>query len=212
MSDAKQSNALLIIDAQKAFERLEQDGAVPNDAAAKTGIATLLEAYRAADLPVIHVRHASLDPHSYFQPHLPGFEVMEVARERPGEAVVIKHVNSAFIGTELEAILHDRGVGSLTIVGATLNHCVETTTRMAANLGFRVRLVADATWTYPVQSLDGVTFPASLVHSMSLANLNGEFAEIVTTNDVVGLFAARPPTSPDGTPDARDRRSASFAR
>lgn len=201
MSDAKQSNALLIIDAQKAFERLEQEGAVPNDAAAKTRIATLLRAYRAADLPVIHVRHASLEPHSYFQSHLPGFQVMAAARERAEEVVVTKHVNSAFIGTELEAILRDHGVRSLTIAGATLNHCVETTTRMAANLGFRVRLVADATWAYPMKSLDGVTFPASLVHAMSLANLNGEFADIVTTNDVVGHLAARPPVRRDDIPE-----------
>jgi isochorismate hydrolase len=54
-----------------------------------------------------------------------------------------KHVNSAFIGTGLEAYLQTQGIRDLVLVGLTTDHCVSTSARMAANLGFAVTVVAD---------------------------------------------------------------------
>jgi nicotinamidase-related amidase len=103
--------------------------------------------------------------------------------------VLVKHVNSSFIGTDLEARLRERDIKYVVIVGATTNHCVETTTRMAGNLGFNVKLVRDATWTFDLEGVDGEHFPADQVHAMTLANLQGEFAEIVTASDVMHRLA-----------------------
>lgn len=110
---------------------------------------------------------------------------MSEAQELPSEPVIVKRENSAFIGTDLEAFLRERGITSLTIVGATINHCVETTARMAGNLGFHVTLVSDATWTYGLTEPDGTVFPAELVHAVSIANLRGEFADITVTQDLL---------------------------
>ena len=185
-----ESTALLVIDVQKAFDEIEAAGNPRNNPDAVQRIAELLEAFRSKGAPVIHVRHASLEPDSCLRPDRPGYAVKEEARERAGETVIVKHVNSSFIGTDLEQRLRERDIRSLVIVGATTNHCVETTTRMAGNLGFDAKLVRDATWTFDRTGPDGDRHSAAEVHAMTLANLSGEFAEIVTASDVVRRLGA----------------------
>jgi nicotinamidase-related amidase len=113
------------------------------------------------------------------------------SREAEGEPVLIKHVNSAFIGTDLEARLRDGGHHTVVIAGITTNHCVETTTRMAGNLGFDARLVSDACYTFDRISFDGQPESAEAIHRMTLSNLAGEFATIETTDTVLARLAGR---------------------
>ena len=88
-------------------------------------------------------------PGSSFRPGSSGYEVKDEAKEMEGEPVIVKRVNSAFIGTDLESRLRAAlAIQTVVICGATTNHCVETSTRMACNLGFDVWLVRDATWTF----------------------------------------------------------------
>jgi hypothetical protein len=56
---------------------------------------------------------------------------------------------------------------------------------MAGNLGFDARLVRDATWTYDRTGPDGDHHSAAEIHAMTLSNLSGEFASIVTAEDVI---------------------------
>lgn len=183
--DPNNCNALLIVDVQKAFRLMDAEGAVPSNLNAPENIRCILESYRRVGKQVIHIRHFSRNPKSAFRPDKPGYQVMSEAQELPSEPVIVKRENSAFIGTDLEAFLRERGITSLTIVGATINHCVETTARMAGNLGFHVTLVSDATWTYGLTEPDGTVFPAELVHAVSIANLRGEFADITVTQDLL---------------------------
>jgi DNA-binding MurR/RpiR family transcriptional regulator len=62
---------------------------------------------------------------------------------------------------------------------------------MAGNLGFDTRLVRDATWTFDRIGPDGEAHSAEHIHAMTLSNLNGEFAKIVTSDDVIASFAAK---------------------
>jgi nicotinamidase-related amidase len=184
------NTALLVVDVQKAFEEWEAAGQRRNNPDAVDRIADLLTDFRVKNAPVVHIRHASLRLDSAFRPERPGHEVIEAAREAAGEPVIVKNVNSSFIGTDLEARLREMGVENLVVVGATTNHCVETTARMAGNLGFNTVLVRDATWTYDRVGVDGETYTAEQVHAMTLANLNEEFVEVATAAEVASRLGA----------------------
>ena len=180
--------ALMVVDVQKAFDLWVERGMRRNNPQAEARIALLLAAFRAAGAPIFHIRHAGTLLGSSFLPDGPGFVAQEFARELPGEAVIVKHVNSAFIGTDLAARLDAAAIRRLVIVGATTNHCVETTTRMAGNLGYETKLVRDATWTFDRVGPDGDRHTAGEIHAITLCNLSEEFAEIVTSDTVLGYF------------------------
>lgn len=182
--------ALIVVDVQRAFDEWEAAGKRRNNPDAVARIADLLKAFRARGAPVFHIRHEGTRPTSSFLPEGSGYAVKDEAREEPGEAVIVKRVNSAFIGTDLEQRLRAGNVTTLAICGATTNHCVETTTRMAGNLGFDAGLVRDATWTFDRVGPDGDRHSAEAIHAMTLSNLNGEFARAVTAEDVIASLAA----------------------
>jgi nicotinamidase-related amidase len=180
--------ALIVIDVQQGFSEQDAAGRGRNNPDALDRIVDLLVAFRAHRLAIFHIRHASTEPDSVFRPERSGFQAIEAARELPGEPVIVKSVNSAFIGTDLEARLRQAGYGTLIICGATTNHCVETSTRMAGNFGFVTYLVRDATWTYDRTGPDGDFHAAADIHAMTLSNLSGEFATIVSTPDVIAAL------------------------
>ena len=177
--------ALIIIDVQEAFNELVALGHQRNNPDAEANITRLLSGFRKAGLPVFHIRHASTEAGSHFRPDRTGFAPQTCALEQSGEVVITKNVNSSFIGTTLEADLRKTGINRLVICGATTNHCVETTTRMAGNLGFEAVLVRDACWAFDRTGPDGELHLAADIHQMTLSNLAGEFAEIRTTNQLL---------------------------
>jgi nicotinamidase-related amidase len=185
MNEPHLRTALIVVDVQRAFDEWEARGKRRNNPDAVARISDLLDAFRDARAPIFHIRHQGTKPASSFLPEGTGFPVKDEARERNGEPVIVKQVNSAFIGTDLEQRLRAQGIGAVVICGATTNHCVETTTRMAGNLGFDTRLVRDATWTFDRTGPDGDAHSAEDIHAMTLANLNGEFARIVTSAEAI---------------------------
>ena len=190
MSKPPSHTALIVIDVQRAFDEWEAAGKRRNNPEAVHRIVELLAAFREHNVPIFHIRHEGTRPGSSFLPNGTGFPVKDEAREIEGEPVIVKQVNSAFIGTDLEKRLLAADIRTLVICGATTNHCVETTTRMAGNLGFDARLVRDATWTFDRVGPDGDTHSAESIHAMTLSNLNGEFARIVTANEMISSLAA----------------------
>lgn len=156
-----------------------------NNPDAERHIARLLEHWRARAWPVVHVQHVSREPHSTFRPGQPGVDFKPATAPGAGEPVVVKHTPSAFAGTELTALLEAQAIGQLVLTGFITNNSVETTARVAATLGFQVRVVADATATFDRRDLDGRLWSAEDVHALSLSNLSGEYATVVTTDQIL---------------------------
>lgn len=175
--------ALLVIDVQQGLD--DPKYGQRNNPEAERRIADLLAAWRGAGHPVIHVQHLSLEPNSPLRQDRPGHALKAEALPIAGEPVFQKHVNSAFIGTELEAYLRKRGIESLVVTGLTTDHCVSTTVRMAGNLGFGVTLVEDATATFERHGPDGSHYSADLMHAAALASLHGEFATVRSAREVL---------------------------
>ncbi len=175
--------ALLIIDVQQGFD--DPSWGRRNNPHAEAHIARLLAHWREQQWPVIHVQHHSLLADSPLHPTHAGHRFKDIVAPHSGELVLAKHVNSAFIGTPLEALLRQHQITTLVVTGLTTNHCVETTTRMAGNLGFRTYLVSDATATFDRIGPDGRLYRAEDIQAVSLASLHGEFAQVVTTESIL---------------------------
>ena len=122
---------------------------------------------------------------SHYRPGQPGHGFKSEAEPLPGESVVGKQTNSAFIGTDLESRLRTGKQNVLVVTGVITSNSVEATVRMAGNLGFDVYLVEDATFTFGRKDWNGVYRTASEIHAMSLANLDGEYCTVVRTADVL---------------------------
>ncbi len=178
------TRALLIIDVQKAIDDPGW-GSDRNNRDAERNIARLLAFWREQRLPVFHIRHSSREPGSTYRPGQPLAEFKEEVRPRDTERVIEKSTNSAFIGTTLERELHDARVDEVVITGVITNNSVEATARMSGNLGFTTYVVSDATATFGRRDFAGVWRTSDEVHNMSLANLSGEYATIVTTNELL---------------------------
>jgi nicotinamidase-related amidase len=181
MPDMK-SSALVLIDMQKGFN--DPSWGRRNNHGAEKQARLLLEYFRSCGYHVIHIQHLSTEVCSPLFPGQIGVEFMDEVSPVYGERIFQKSVNSAFIGTCLESYLREAGIRNLFLAGFTSDHCVSTTARMAGNLGFKVRIISDATVAFD-RSDSGQTYSADLVHGVSLASLQGEFADIIGSSSVL---------------------------
>ena len=134
---------------------------------------------------MIHVRHSSLNPNSKLHKSKPGFFFNDYVSPKNDEPVLTKSVNSAFIGTNLEHLLTSQNIKTLIIVGMTTNHCISTTVRMSGNLGYETYLISDSTAAYNTMGLDGNMIDCETIYSTSLANLNEEFAKVISSEELL---------------------------
>jgi nicotinamidase-related amidase len=168
------------------FGRLETV-AVPN-------IARLIAACRAAEIAVIHVRVMNLSGDSsdtswrykmmgiLVPPGSKDSEILEELQPLPGEVVLSKTTSSVFMSTNADFVLRNMGIDTLIMTGVVTNNCVESSTRNAADLGYRVLLVEDAcaAWT-------------AAGHEYALRHLDHNYAIVKSTGEVLEEIAALEP-------------------
>jgi nicotinamidase-related amidase len=119
---------------------------------------------------------------------LPGGGFIEGLEPQSHELVIAKDVNSGFVGTNLELELRRRGVSRLVVAGFFTNFCVETTVRMAGNMGFDTYLAHDCCATTNRFDLDGRDHDPEEVHRLSVASMHGEFCTALSQSDLLRLL------------------------
>lgn len=178
---------LLVIDVQQGFRDSKYWGVSANPNAL-SNISKLVDSWRNKSYPVVLVKHNSTNPDSPLSPSGPGNQLQEFL-VGPHDAVIQKSVNSAFYGTpDLHLWLSKRNFRRLVICGITTNFCCETTARMAGNLGYHTSFVIDATDAFDLKSTSGEVIPGEQVMLMTAANLDGEFASVMTTEAALETF------------------------
>lgn len=179
------TRALLVIDVQRGMDdpywgRRDNPGCEANvrrlvDHAAERGDAIVL------------VRHDSVTPDSPLRPGTPGNALKPILDGVVADLVLAKSVHSAFhADVDLDAWLREREIRELVVCGIQTNRCCETTTRVGGDLGYAVTFVLDATHTFDEPAPDGgEPLPAELLARVTAANLQGHFARVRSTAEVL---------------------------
>ena len=175
--------ALIVIDVQQGFSNYDVPGE-RNNPECETNITKLIGAWRARGLPIVYVRHDSKEPTSVLRPGQPGNDFKAALTATP-DLIVSKSVNSAFYGTpDLDDWLKANGINEIAICGIQTNMCCDVTARMAGNLGYDVWFALDATHTFAKES-NGVKLSAEQLSQATAVNLNGDFAEVMSTAEAI---------------------------
>jgi nicotinamidase-related amidase len=168
-------STLVLIDCQNTYTRgaMELDGVQE----ALDEAATLLDRARSASIPVIHIQHSDGSGGIYDIQRETGAIVHRVA-PRAEEPVVVKGYPNSFVSTDLNELLKNHNATNLILAGFMTHMCVNSTARGAFNLGYAPTVVASATATRALPSIDGVV-PAAAMQSASLAAMSDLFAVVV---------------------------------
>jgi ureidoacrylate peracid hydrolase len=200
----KQLTALLVIDPYndfiseggKVWDRLqavaEANRCVPH-------MVQVLQAARQAGLRVFYALHRRYRPgdyeswkyiapiqeaawsHKTFEHGTWGGEIRREFAPQPDDIVALEHwCSSGFANTDLDVLLKQHGIHQLIVIGLLTHTCVESTVRFAAELGYEVTVVKDATASYSDAEM----------HAALAINLPNYARAIVTTNAVVDALAA----------------------
>lgn len=181
-------SALLVIDAQDSF-KARPSWERRNNLQFEQNVGALIDAYRAAKLPVIYFLHTDPDP--YFEPDSPYLKLMDFIDRRPEEPLIVKNTRNCFTSTGLGAMLLDRGVRRIAVTGIQTEQCCETTTRVAADLGYAVDFVSEGTMTFPIANLarPGEELGTDAIVERTEYALRRRFARISTVAGLVEELA-----------------------
>ena len=103
---------------------------------------------------------------------------------KPGEVVASEHwCSSGFANTDLDLQLKKHGIHQLIVIGLIAHTCIEATVRYAAELGYEVTVVRDATADYSDE----------MMRAALDINMPNYASAIVTTNEVVDLISSAQP-------------------
>ena len=141
----------------------------------------LLECFREADQPVVHVQHiATKSGSTFFRPNTEGVEIHPLVHPVGREEIIVKHRPNSFLGTSLKERLDELNVQQLVIAGMMTHMCLDAGVRAAADLGYGCLVAGDACATRDLV-YGNVTVPAAQAQAAFLAALDGAYARVLTT-------------------------------
>src|SRR5947199_10323553 len=159
----------------------------------------VLNAARKADIRVFYALHRRYRPgdyeswnyiapiqksawsHKTFENGTWGGEIRGEFAPQPGDIVALEHwCSSSFANTDLDLQLKKHGIHQLIVIGLIAHTCVEATVRFAAELGYEVTMVRDATADYSDVEM----------HAALDVNLPNYASAIVNTDDVVKAISS----------------------
>jgi nicotinamidase-related amidase len=179
------ARTLLIIDIQRDYF---PGGAYPlvEPEAAAEAARSVLDSFRAAGDPVIHMKHVWDAPDAEFmRPGTEGIEIHPAVEPADGELMLEKASPNSFVDTQLEEELRERGTEGLVVAGMMSSMCVDATVRAAADLGFSPTVVHDAC-AAPDLEFNGVDVPGAGVHAAFMAALADSYAEVTSAAELLG--------------------------
>ena len=177
------TRGLLIIDIQRDYF---PGGAYPlvEPEAAAGAARSVLDAFRDAGEPVVHLKHVWDEPEATFmRPGTVGVEIHPLVEPAEGEPVIEKAAPNGFVDTGLEERLRAAGIDSLVVAGMMSSMCVDATVRAAGDLGFDVTVVHDAC-AAPDLSFEGREIPGAAVHGAFMAALGDGYATLAASGDL----------------------------
>lgn len=202
--------ALIVIDVQNGFLDEERWGQTSNRHAEDRVRELAVTWHEAEAGPIVLVRHDSESATSPLRPGQPGNNFMPQLDGVTADLLVTKHVNSAFYGSpDLHSWLQQQHITDLVICGIQTNMCVETTARMAGNLGYAVTVPLDATRTFDIATTlgDGTEIAMSadeLMRATAASLHGGGFATVTDTASVLQALTADSASSFDFETGRRD--------
>ena len=178
------ARGLLIIDIQRDYF---PGGAYPlaEPEAAATAAREVLDSFRAAGEPVVHLKHVWDEPDATFmRPGTEGVEIHPLVAPAEDERVIEKSAPNGFVDTRLEEELRGAGIDSLVVAGMMSSMCVDATVRAAVDLGLKVSVVHDAC-AAPDLEFDGLAVPGAMVHAAFMGALADGYADVVSGQDLL---------------------------
>jgi nicotinamidase-related amidase len=186
------ANALLVIDVQDSF-KVGARWELRNNPNFEANLKRLVDAFRASRQLVIFFLTNDADKH--FNAESPAYRVMSFLSPRQGEPTIHKYSYNCFTTTNLQALLSQNGVRTVTIAGIKTEQCCETTARVACDLGFSVDFVTEATMTFPISRANGRgELSCEDIVERTECVLRDRFARIRTVDEVIADL--KPPAIP----------------
>jgi nicotinamidase-related amidase len=192
--------ATIVIDVQESF-RVRPLWRTASNPAIVDDVNRLVGAARERGELVVWVLHAEPGTNGDFDPARGHVRLQDGLSAEPGEPMLTKTAHNAFTTTNLQQILVTQGIGRVVVCGIRTEQCVETTARLASDLGYEVTFVTEATVTFPAPHRDAPanmtveelladprTLPVGDILARTEYALAGRFATIATVAEVAGLL------------------------
>ncbi|KAF9870948.1 hypothetical protein CkaCkLH20_11620 [Colletotrichum karsti] len=171
-------SVLVIIDAQNEYASGKL--AISNVESSRAVLVSLLQKYRAAKAPIIHVIHEVPSGAPVFTPGTELAEEFPELKPLEGESVVTKHFPGSFTDTNLQDLLKATARSKVVLTGYMAHVCVSTTARQASEKGWDVIAVEDAIGD---RNIPGTT--AEDLKRVSLAEIADAFGTVIQSKDIV---------------------------